>query len=208
MKKSNHIYGNVVAIGVDIQNDFCPAGSLEVADGDLVVQPFNLIAEAVRRRNGTVALTRDWHPSKTKHFGTPPDFETTWPVHCVANTEGAAFHPELETDGAKIFSKGMKKDEDAYSGFMGMMDNGTTLLEELSAHREPGQELTLIIGGLATDYCVKATVLDAVSAGYDVIVPVDAVKAVSPVTGAAAFEEMLAAGVELTTTEQVLRRLG
>ncbi len=207
MKNQSRIYGDVVAIGVDMQNDFCPGGSLEVAEGDQAVEAFNVIANAIKQRGGRVLLTRDWHPAETNHFASEPNYETTWPVHCVADTEGADFHPALHTYGANIYSKGTQKDEDAYSGFMAVRDDGTTLPEALVALREPGIEMTLIIGGLATDYCVKATVLDAAKAGYNVIVPVDAVRAVNPASGLSAFEEMLAQGVELTTTEQTLRRL-
>jgi nicotinamidase/pyrazinamidase len=208
MNKQPQIYGDIVAIGVDMQNDFCPGGSLEVTDGDKAVIAFNAVAHAVKRRGGRVMLTRDWHPAETNHFADQPDYATNWPVHCVANTEGADFHPALHTYEADVFSKGTKKDEDAYSGFMASADDGTTLPEALLAYKEPNIPLTLIIGGLATDYCVKATVLDAAKAGYEVMVPVDAVKAVHPATGLSAFEEMLAAGVTLTTTEQVLGRLG
>lgn len=207
MKHQSRIYGSVIAIGVDMQKDFCPGGSLEVTDGDKAVEAFNVIANAVKRRGGSVFLTRDWHPTETNHFAKEPDYETTWPVHCVAGTEGAEFHPALHADGADIYSKGMRRDEDAYSGFMAVRNDGTTLPDALFAEKEPGVELTLIIGGLATDYCVKATVLDAAKAGYNVIVPVDAVRAVNPASGLGAFEEMLAQGVELTTTEQTLRRL-
>jgi nicotinamidase/pyrazinamidase len=207
MIKTTHITGEIVAIGVDMQNDFCPGGSLEVAEGDQAVKAFNVIAAAVKRRGGTVLLTRDWHPTDTNHFSPVPDYATTWPVHCVAGTEGAAFHPALDTEGAVVFSKGMQKDEDAYSGFMAVDGDYTPLPDVLQRLKERGHGLTLIIGGLATDYCVRATALDAAAAGYEVFLPVEAVRAVNPTTGKNAFDEMLAAGIQLTTTEQVLGRL-
>jgi nicotinamidase/pyrazinamidase len=146
-----------IAIGVDIQNDFCPEGALPVTDGDAIVAPFNRLAERVRIAGGKAIFTRDWHPAQTTHFN-------EWPVHCVAETNGGAFHPELvvkETD--TVLSKGTKVDEDAYSGFDALTPDGVSLEDIIELKLEKYEKVVLQIGGLATDYCVKATVLDALA---------------------------------------------
>lgn len=140
-----------ILIGVDIQNDFIN-GSLAIPEGEAVVAPFNRTAEATRRIGGTVVLTRDWHPRKTPHFD-------TWPVHCVAETEGAAFHPDLTVDPRDvIISKGMEQ-TDGYSGYEGVAADGATI-ESLITPTDPREKVRVFIGGLATDYCVKATAID------------------------------------------------
>lgn len=212
-------FNRVVLVGVDIQNDFCPGGNLAVAEGDQVVKPFNQVAEWVREHKGIVALTRDWHPTETNHFGNPPDFSETWPVHCVAETKGADFHPDLDVeDGDPIFSKGTKVDESAYSGFEGATHSGMTLETLLKPiHHE---RVAVIIGGLATDYCVKATVLDALRfketlrredeeenlpARYlGVFALADAMKGVDPETELNALEDMALAGAAFVNSEDII----
>lgn len=140
-----------VLVAVDVQNDFI-TGSLAVTEGDQVVAPLNQIAETVREADGQVILTRDWHPASTPHFD-------TWPVHCVAETDGAEFHPELDIKEEDIvISKGMEQ-TDGYSGWEGVSDRGETL-EDLIAPKSPAEKVRVFIGGLATDYCVQATALD------------------------------------------------
>lgn len=140
-----------VLVGVDIQNDFIN-GSLAVTEGELVVQPINQVAEAVRDSGGDVVFTRDWHPEITPHFD-------TWPVHCVAETSGAEFHPELIIkDQDAILSKGMGQ-TDGYSGWEGTTTKGNTL-EAFITPQTPREKVRVFVGGLATDYCVKATALD------------------------------------------------
>ena len=174
-------------IVVDVQNDFCPGGALAVAHGDEVVAPLNNLIEEFLERGEPVFKSRDWHPEKTKHFA---DYGGTWPVHCVQNTRGAEFHPELIDDiHIRVISKGLG-DEDCYSAF-----DGTNLALEL---RRLGVE-EVWVGGLATDYCVKNTVLDALKEGFQVKALKDAMRPVevNAGDGQRAIEEMQAAGAEI-----------
>lgn len=144
-----------VLVVVDVQNDFID-GSLAVTEGEQVVQPINDVAAAVRDTGGTVAFTRDWHPAETPHFA---DYGGAWPVHCVAETEGAAFHPDLDVrDTDIVINKGMEQ-TDGYSGWEGVTDDGQTL-EAIIAPLSREEKVRVFVGGLATDYCVKATALD------------------------------------------------
>lgn len=140
-----------VLVTVDVQNDFV-TGTLAVNEGQEVVAPLNAVAETVREHGGTVAFTRDWHPKTTPHFD-------IWPEHCVAEANGAEFVPELEVlEGDTILSKGMGQ-TDGYSGWEGVGEKGETL-ETLITPRTPTENVRVFLGGLATDYCVKATGLD------------------------------------------------
>ncbi|MGB9179591.1 MAG: nicotinamidase [Pyrinomonadaceae bacterium] len=172
---------------VDVQNDFCPGGALAVAEGDKVVEPLNRLAREFLERGEVVIKSRDWHPAQTKHFA---DYGGTWPVHCVQGTRGAEFHPNLLDDSRIIVvSKGMG-DEDSYSAF-----DGTPLTKIL---RERGIE-EVWVGGLATDYCVKNTVLDALREGFRVKAIEEAMRPVELQSGDGerAIEEMREAGAEL-----------
>jgi nicotinamidase/pyrazinamidase len=174
-------------IVVDVQNDFCPGGSLAVERGDEVVAPLNRLMEEFLSRGEPVYKSRDWHPATTKHFEA---YGGAWPVHCVQGTRGAEFHPDLSDDPrARVVSKGMG-DENNYSAF-----DGTTLADSLRA--EGVEEVW--VGGLATDYCVKNTVLDALRAGFKVRALRDAMRAVNlqPGDDARAVEEMRRAGAEI-----------
>jgi nicotinamidase/pyrazinamidase len=175
-------------IVVDVQNDFCPGGSLAVANGDEVVPALNELAKEFLARGEPVFKTRDWHPATTKHFAT---YGGTWPIHCVQSTPGAEFHAGLIDDPRiTIISKGTTEGADGYSGF-----DGTNLARLL---REKGVG-EVWVGGLATDYCVKHTVLDALREGFEVKALADAMRAVnlSPNDGGRAIEEMRAAGAEI-----------
>ena len=179
-------------IVVDVQNDFCPGGSLAVAHGDEVVAPLNKLIKEFLDRGEPVFKTRDWHPAKTKHFAA---YGGVWPVHCVQNTRGAEFHPDLIDDPRiNIISKGIDESADGYSGF-----DGTQLAQLL---REQDVE-EVWIGGLATDYCVKHTVLDALHEGFRVKALADAMRAVNvnPADGARAIAEMREAGAEIVGSE-------
>jgi nicotinamidase/pyrazinamidase len=174
-------------IVVDVQNDFCPGGSLAVAQGDEVVAPLNKLITEFLERGEPVFKTRDWHPAQTKHFRA---YGGTWEVHCVQNTKGAEFHQDLLDDKhIRVISKGLG-DEDSYSGF-----DRTDLALQL---RRLGVT-EVWIGGLATDYCVKNTVLDALKEGFHVKAIAEAMKPVNidPGDGARALEEMRTAGAEI-----------
>ena len=187
---------------VDVQNDFAdPKGSLYVAGGEQVVPLANAEIERARDGGGRVFYTQDWHPSSTPHFEQDGGI---WPVHCVVDTWGAEFHPELIVDGP-VVRKG-SNGEDGYSGFT-MRDPETAetvptgLADLLSA-----EGITrIVICGLATDYCVKSTVLDARSHGYPITVLEQGVRAVNlqPGDGDRAVEEMLASGALLESRRQV-----
>ena len=175
-------------IVVDVQNDFCPGGSLAVAHGDEVVAPLNKLMKEFLDRGEPVYKTRDWHPLKARHF---TDYGGTWPVHCVQNTSGAEFPPELLDDPRiDVISKGIDEGADGYSGF-----DGTQLAKSL---RDEGVK-EVWVGGLATDYCVKHTVLGALKEGFKVKALAEAMRPVNinPDDGHKALEEMSAAGAEI-----------
>jgi nicotinamidase/pyrazinamidase len=181
---------------VDLQNDFAdPAGSLHVRDGEAVVPVIDREIEAALVAGATVIYTQDWHPPRTPHFVTDGG---PWPVHCVAGTWGAQLHPGLRVEGPRV-RKG-QAGEDGYSGFT-MRDPGSggTVPTELEALLRARNVKRLVIAGLATDYCVRATVLDARALGYPVRVLTAAIRAVDLAEGDGrrALEEMRAAGAEL-----------
>lgn len=184
---------------VDVQNDFCPGGALAVPEGDRVVPALNRYAERFARRGASVLATRDWHPARTKHFAA---WGGPWPPHCVEGTPGAAFHPDLALPaGTEILSKGMDPEQDAYSAFQAETADGLPFAAALG-ERGTGR---LFVGGLATDYCVKATVLDALKEGFEVVVLADASRAVDVKAGDGdrALAEMRAAGAGTATLDDV-----
>jgi nicotinamidase/pyrazinamidase len=183
---------------VDVQNDFLPGGALGIAGGDAVVPPINRLLAAWRSRGLPVYLTRDWHPPGHCSFAAQGG---PWPVHCVAGSSGAEFSRQLErAPGDVVVSKATRVDRDAYSAL-----DGTQLADEL-VHSGVRR---IFIGGLATDYCVRATGLDARAANLDVVVLRDAVCAVDvqPDDGRKALSELAAAGAVLATTDEVLAGL-
>jgi nicotinamidase/pyrazinamidase len=178
---------------VDVQNDFCPGGALPVPDGDRVVPILNRWIDAARTGGALVVGSRDWHPQEHISFrqrGGP------WPPHCVQGTEGAAFHPDLQLPAdARIVSKGTDPERDAYSAF-----GGGPLAEDL---RRRGVR-RLWVGGLAEDYCVRATALDGLKAGFEVHLIADAVRAVNvhPGDGGRARTAMRQAGCLIEAERQ------
>jgi len=184
--------GKQALLVVDVQNDFCPGGSLAVERGDEVVAPLNNLIDRFLERGSPVYMSRDWHPPKTKHFAAHGG---TWPTHCVQNTHGAEFHHELRDDSRiVVISKGLG-DKDSYSAF-----DETDLATQL---RDQGIK-EVLIGGLTTDYCVKNTVLDAVKEGFDVKAIKDAMRAVNvePGDGERAIKEMREAGAEIVESNE------
>ena len=180
-------------IVVDVQNDFCPGGSLAVAEGDEVVAPLNKLMKEFLDRGEPVYKTRDWHPEKTKHFAI---YGGTWPIHCVQNTRGAEFHSDLLDDPRiTVISKGFDERADGYSGFDG------TQLAQLLRDEEVKE---IWVGGLATDYCVKETVIDGVHNGFKVKALADAMRAVNVKTddGKKAIDLMKEAGAEIVGDEK------
>ena len=216
---------------VDVQNDFCPGGALAVAGGNAVVEPLNTLAGFFDEKEWPVLFSRDWHPAETSHFkalGGP------WPPHCVRGTEGARFHQDLLVltgdDGSDVIvSKAMGKAEDGYSPLcpnayadpllitegLGPDDDAAEAMASLKNvvdHLREEGVTELFIGGLATDYCVKAGVLDALRLPFitKVHVLTDAIGAVdvNPGDGDRALAEMAAAGAVLITTEDVMAQEG
>jgi nicotinamidase/pyrazinamidase len=179
---------------VDLQNDFCPGGSLAVANGHQVIPILNSWAAAAHAAHVPIFVTRDWHPARTTHF---KEFGGVWPPHCVMHTHGSEFHPDLHLPpSAQIVSKGIGDTEDAYSAFQARDDTGTLLGDLLQRHGARH----VYVGGLATDYCVRSSVLDALASGYRVTVIVEGIRAVDlqPEDGARALQEMTEAGASST----------
>ncbi len=184
---------------VDVQNDFCPGGALQVPDGDRVVEPINRAVQRFVAAGLPVLASRDWHLPVSRHFR---NMGGSWPVHCLQGTEGAAFHPALRLPGdTLVISKGTDPEMDGYSAFEGVADDGRSLkslLESLGVQY-------LFIAGLATDYCVLFTALEAQRSGLTVTVLTDAVAGVDVLPGDSvrALEEMASAGVRLIVVDEL-----
>ncbi len=174
---------------VDVQNDFCEGGSLAVNGGAAVARGLTVFLREHRADYVLVVATRDYHVDPGAHFAAKPDFRDSWPVHCVAGSEGAELHPGLDRGLVdEVFDKG--RDTAAYSGFEARSAAGKLLGERL---REVGVE-ALDVAGIATDYCVRATVLDALREGFEVRLLPGLCAGVAAETSQAALEEMKAAG--------------
>lgn len=158
---------------VDVQNDFCPGGALAVPGGDKIVPSLNKYIKFFTKHKLPIFATRDWHPVRTKHFKA---FGGIWPVHCIQNTKGAQFHPKLKLPKETILLyKGIDPGEDSYSAFQAedISGMGFAKLLNILGIRE------LYVGGLATDYCVKSSTLDALRHGFKVKLLMDAIQGVN-----------------------------
>ena len=176
---------------VDVQNDFCEGGSLAVAGGAAVARAIG--SHVTGAGYGHVVATKDFHVDPGSHFSEHPDYAESWPPHCVADTPGAEFHPDLDTSPVEaVFRKGAHAA--AYSGFEGLADDGTPLGDWL---RGRGVDEVDVVG-IATAYCVHATAADAARAGFATRVLLDLTAGVAPESTARALENLRAAGVELT----------
>lgn len=183
----------------DMQIDFCPGGSLAVTGGDRIVDRVNRYIQIFARRGLPVYATRDWHPPETTHFSR---FGGQWPVHCVQGSRGAEFHPTLRLPPqAVIVSKGNDPKRDDYSPFRVSNAEGVTFIDRL---RQSGVT-HLYLCGLATDYCVRWTALDALRAGFRVTLLVDAIRGVelAPGDSRRALEEIVAAGGKMADLDGI-----
>lgn len=187
---------------VDVQNDFCPGGALAVPQGDQIVPVLNKYIAFFHKNNLPIFFSRDWHPKHTRHF---KKFGGKWPMHCVQNSKGAQFHQDLKIPSeAIILSKGMDPQEDSYSCFQSVDSNGThftTLLKIFGVEE-------LYVAGLATDYCVKSSVIDALKNGFRVNLLSDAIKGVNihPRDAEIATEEMLSRGAKKVILAEVIKK--
>jgi len=184
---------------VDVQNDFCPDGALAIPEGDKVVPLLNKYIKIFAKNKLPIFASRDWHPVKTKHF---KDFGGSWPVHCIQNTKGAAFHPKLKLPKETILLyKGMDPGKDSYSCFQAEDQRGMSFssILKLFAIKE------LYIGGLATDYCVRFSTHDALKRGFKVKLLMDGIKGVNlkPGDSQKAIREMVESGAKKTTLKDM-----
>lgn len=201
---------------VDLQNDFCKNGALEVKNGDETISVANSLINKFSQENNLILATKDWHPSSHKSFainsngtigeigtlnGTP---QVWWPVHCVENTKGSEFHPDLNKDLiSTIIYKGTNPEIDSYSGFF---DNGRLNETTLNSILKENKIDTLYILGLATDFCVKFTVLDALQLGYEVYLVEDGCRGVNLKADSStkAIEEMKNCGATIVKSIDLL----
>lgn len=213
-------YGEAVVVVVDVQKDFCPGGALGVNDGDKVVPPINELTDWVRDNNGVVVFTRDKHPAQTKHFD-------NWPVHCVADTPGYEFHPDLiiREDDA-IASKGMSTEDDGYSGFDAIIESGRSRMGDQVANlpdtertvgnaikrivrinQALGKRTIAFVPGIAGDYCVPATdkpLVELDPEWLDVVWIENAVKSVNEADGERAKQALMEAGMYAMTVDEII----
>jgi len=206
---------------IDVQNDFCPGGALAVNDGDAVIEPLNNLADAVSLGEGRVAATQDWHPvnhvsfassHKNKNTGDTVDTglvkgQALWPDHCVSGTKGADFHKGLKSDNfTLIIRKGYRLNLDSYSAFF---ENDRLTPTGLEGWMNTLGITNVIIGGLATDYCVFYSAADCKKLGFNTIIASDAVRGVGIPEGSVenAVTAMKALGIEFFTSAELLENI-
>jgi nicotinamidase/pyrazinamidase len=184
---------------IDVQNDFTEGGALGVDGGDAVAAGITALLEKHPGRYAHVFASRDWHDGNNDnggHFAEVPDFVDSWPAHCVAGTPGAEYHPDLDTSFVDIHvRKGQGKP--AYSIFQGTTDDGSTVTSKLDALGVTDID----VAGIATDHCVRASALDALTAGRTVRVLTDLIAGVAPGPSSAALKEIAAAGGQLVDSK-------
>jgi nicotinamidase/pyrazinamidase len=191
--------GKVGLLVVDVQIDFCPGGALPVPRGELVVAAMNLYVQLFHKERCPIFASRDWHPAETTHF---KKYGGLWPVHCVQDSFGARFHPELVLpEETVVISAGLGREDEGYSSFEGVTDDGTPFLTALRRMKVK----KLYVGGLATDYCVKESVLDALREGLEVTLLTDAVRGIDlkPGDSEHAIAQMVEAGADLANLESI-----
>lgn len=203
--------GRTALLIVDVQRDFCPGGALAAPGGDRIVPVINRCLAEARESGAAVYASRDWHPPVTTHF---KEYGGEWPPHCVQGTDGAQFHPDLKLPPDTIvIDKGERADRPGYSAFDGHTTAGPkarpaarTLLDDLRRRRIDA----LIVAGIATEYCVKQSVLDALRAGLRVTVLRDAIAGIEAHPGDTerALAEMQQAGAEIRPSLVLTRPLG
>ena len=191
----SHSAAHQALLVVDVQVDFCPGGALAAPAGDRVVPPVNRYIAGARRLGMPIYASRDWHPAVTTHFKA---YGGEWPPHCVQNTGGARFHPDLELPRETIvITKGEDPERAGYSAFDGRTPDGRLLLTDLRDRRID----TVYVAGLTAEYCVKQTMVDAIQAGLHAVALTDAIAGINARPGDAdrALEEIRRAGGELAT---------
>jgi len=189
--------GAAALLLVDVQNDFCSGGALAVPEGERVIPALNRMLDQFAAAGRPIYASRDWHPADTTHFR---EFGGRWPPHCVAGSPGADFHRSLNLPhDAIVVSKGEDRGDDGYSAFEGKTSSGRTLTDDLRARGVTD----LFVGGLATDYCVRASVLDARRAGFSVTVITDGIAGIGRDDAARSLEEMRAAGARLVAADAI-----
>lgn len=184
---------------VDVQNDFCSGGALAVDEGDMVVSVLNDYSERFRALQLPIYASRDWHPRVTTHF---KEFGGLWPPHCIQGTRGAEFHPDLQRPAAQnVITAGDSAEDEGYSAFEGHLPDGQTFADRLRDDHVDH----LYVGGLATDYCVRASALDGRKVGLKVTLLIDAIRGVNlqPDDSERAIDEMRRAGIDLATLDTV-----
>lgn len=224
-KETSRVYGEVVAINVDLQNDFCPGGSLAVEDGDRVIEPINRLNAWVRAQGGMIVDTADEHPEVTNHFA---EYGGTWPVHCVVDTPGAALHRNLTIEPSDALArKGVAPNDAGYSGYDAVLKPRATVPNDIVSdlpeeeqtvgrflervvrvNRSLGSRTLILLTGLAGDYCVSATgrpILEKLPSEWtDLIWVSDAIRSVNQENGEIEKQALIEAGALAMTTEEIL----
>ena len=207
------LFAKTLLLTIDVQNDFCPGGSLAVPDGDAVIAPLNALAAAFAERGGRVAATQDWHPKGHSSFASSPrpgdaqPVTDLWPDHCVQGEPGADFHPGLDLGPVNlIVRKGFRRELDSYSAFF---ENDRVTPTGLEGWIRGLGIDTVIVGGLATDYCVFHSAMDSQRLGFTTIIAEDAVRGVGYPEGSVekAVSGMRAAGVVFSDSRRLLGEL-